>query len=295
MFEDGEYVETVADGSADVVEALTAAGGDADLINPPAEFFKNPKLDRLTPLTTTASGHVYGHIAPWNTNHIGLPAGTVAPRSRHDYAFFKTGVVETAEGTQQPVGQLTLAGGHAPVSPGITAGKAVQHYDDTASAVADVNVGEDEYGIWVAGSLRPGVTPQEIRTLRASAPSGDWRPINGNLELVAVCQVNVPGFPVARAMVASGEMVALVAAGASTMYQLRQQESVDGLIAAMEDRITKLEDKIGVTASVAVVEEEKPVEAVLESAPEASRTVVNNIYVNSSADAAALKDILDKQ
>jgi hypothetical protein len=95
-------------------------------------------------------------------------------------------------------------------------------------------------------------------------------------------------------MVASGEMVALVAAGASTMYQIRQQESVDGLIAAMEDRITKLEDKIGIVASVEAVEVAET-EAVLESAPEPSRTVVNNIYVNSSTDAAALKDILDKQ
>lgn len=291
MLQDGEYVETVSDGSADVIEAITASGGDTNLINPPSEFFQDPKLDKLTPLTTTASGHVYGHIAPWNVNHIGLPPGTVAPRSRHNYAFFKTGVVETAEGTMQPVGQITLAGGHAPVAPGITAGKAVQHYDDTASAVADVNVGEDEHGIWVAGALRPGVGADEIRALRASAPSGDWRPINGNLELVAVCQVNVPGFPVARAMVASGEMVALVAAGASTMYQMRHQSEIDALIASMEDRITVLEDKVtGVTASAPAAEVET-----LETIADPNRTVVNNIFVTSPADAEKIQEVLSKK
>lgn len=248
MFDDGLYEEKSKDDSSDVVHALTASG-EVDLVNPPKEFFENPNLVQLSPLTVTAAGRIYGHIAPWNVSHIGLPPGTTAPHSRHDYAFFKTGAVETAEGSEVHVGQLTLAGGHAPVH-GVTAGKAVQHYDDTASAVADVNVGEDAHGIWVSGALRPGVTPEEVRALRASAPSGDWRPINGNLELVAVCQVNVPGFPVARAMVAGGEMLALVAAGASTMYELRQQETINSIVASMEDRITKLEDKLGVVASV---------------------------------------------
>jgi hypothetical protein len=99
--------------------------------------------------------------------------------------------------------------------------EAVKHYDDTASSVADVHAGEDSYGIWVAGALRPGTQPDQIRALRASAPSGDWRPIRGSLELVAVCQVNVPGFPIARARVASGAVMALVAAGAATLAKMK--------------------------------------------------------------------------
>ena len=160
----------------------------------------------------TKDGKVFGHIATWDTNHIGMPNETKPPRSNYDYAFFNTGVVETDDGEDVAVGQLTLAGGHAPLN--ASAGEAVEHYDDTSSSVADLSAGEDGIGIWVAGALRPGVTDEQIRALRASAPSGDWRPINGNLELVAVCQVNTPGFPVARALAASGEMMALVAAGA---------------------------------------------------------------------------------
>jgi hypothetical protein len=114
--------------------------------------------------------------------------------------------------------------------------EAVKHYDDTASAIADVHAGEDAYGIWVSGSLRSNAQPEQIRALRASAPSGDWRPIRGALELVAVCQVNVPGFPIARARVASGAVMALVAAGAATLAKLKADPVAD-----MQARIEKLE------------------------------------------------------
>jgi hypothetical protein len=78
----------------------------------------------------------------------------------------------------------------------------------------------------------------QVRALRASAPSGDWRPINGSLELVAVCQVNVPGFPLARAMVASGKIMALVAAGASHMALIRSQAV--GTLVAKSDMLGQL-------------------------------------------------------
>jgi hypothetical protein len=138
------------------------------------------------------------------------------------------------EGMDIPVGQLTLAGGHASLE--ASAAEAVRHYDDTASAVADVHAGEDQYGIYVAGALRPGCTPDQIRSLRASAPSGDWRPIRGSLELVAVCQVNVPGFPVARARVASGAVMALVAAGAATLAKMKSDP-----VTELNARLKKLE------------------------------------------------------
>jgi hypothetical protein len=244
MLSDGVHEEVTE--STEIVTALTAAAGDDKLVAPPKTWFENPGLDRVTPISVTADGHIFGHIAPWDVEHTGLP-GVRPPRSRHDYAFFKTGVVATAEGDDIPVGQLTLAGGHAAIQENgrpVTAGKAVAHYDDTASAVADLNVGEDEHGIWVSGGLRPGLTASQIRALRASAPSGDWRFINGGHELVAICQVNSPGFPVARAMVASGQMYALVAAGVSAMCEVRREDEIRALVASMEDRITKLEDQV---------------------------------------------------
>jgi hypothetical protein len=230
---DGVYVDGVNPLDA---SALVACGMVAGAIpmNPPTEWFDNPKLTKATPLTIADDGRVFGHIAAWHVDHIGMAFGTRPPRSRSKYSYFHTGIVRSDEGKDIPVGQLTLAGGHAGLE--ASAEQAVRHYDDTASAFADVHAGEDAYGIWVSGALRPGTTPEQIRAARASAPSGDWRPIKGALELVAVCQVNVPGFPIARARVASGQVMALVAAGASTLAQLKHDP-----LAELSAKINNLE------------------------------------------------------
>ena len=244
---DGVYVEEVDPSEA---EALVASGIIAGAIPvvPPKSWFDKPELQKATPLTVTDDGRVFGHIAAWHVDHIGMAFGTRPPRSKSKYAYFHTGVIRTDEGSDVPVGQLTLAGGHAPLEASAVA--AAKHYDDTASAVADVHAGEDAYGIWVAGSLRPGTTPEQVRALRASAPSGDWRPIKGGLELVAVCQVNVPGFPIARARVASGQVMALVAAGASTLAKMKSDP-----VAELVSRVEKLEqlEKMELAAKVAEV------------------------------------------
>jgi hypothetical protein len=227
---DGLYEEEVEGAEVPAMGLVASGFLDSQIpVVPPTEWFANPNLDKPTPITVGEDGRIYGHIAAWHVNHIGMPRATKPPRSKSKYAYFHTGVCRTDSGKDIPVGQLTLAGGHASLH--ASASEAAKHYDDTASAVADVHAGEDQYGIWVAGSLRPDATEMQIRALRASAPSGDWRPINGNLELVAVCQVNVPGFPVARAMVASGKVMALVAAGAYEMAMLRT------------DAVSRLEDR----------------------------------------------------
>jgi hypothetical protein len=233
LISDGIYADDADSLDAQSLVACGVVAG-AIPIAPPTKWFANPKLDKATPLTVTDDGRVFGHIAAWHVDHIGMAYGTKPPRSKSNYAYFHTGVVRTEDGNDAPVGQLTLAGGHASLH--ASAEEAVRHYDDTASAIADVHAGEDRHGIWVAGSLRPGTTPEQIRALRASAPSGDWRPIRGSLELVAVCQVNVPGFPIARARVASGAVMALVAAGASTLAKLKNDPLTE-----LSERLARLE------------------------------------------------------
>lgn len=206
--EDGRPAVIVAEPDAD---ALVAAAIPA---RPPAEWFTDPSLPGLTALEVEASGRIYGHAAGFKTCHTGYTGVCLtAPRSSSGYAYFRTGEVECdCEPPQRiAVGQITLVGGHA--GPDADARRAVAHYDDTRSAVADVAVGEDRHGIWIAGALRPGVTAEQVRVLRASSLSGDWRQINGRLELVAICAVNAPGFPIPRARVASGQQQSLVAAG----------------------------------------------------------------------------------
>ena len=233
MIPDGIYVDDADVADAQALVACGIVAGAIPVV-PPTDWFDNPKLKKATPLTIDDMGRVYGHIAAWDVDHIGMSYGTKPPRSRSNYSYFHTGVIRTDSGKDVPVGQLTLAGGHASLE--ASAMDAVKHYDDTGSAIADVHAGEDAYGIWVSGALRPSASPEQIRALRASAPSGDWRPIRGGLELVAVCQVNVPGFPIARARVASGAVMALVAAGAATLAKMKADP-----IAEMAARIEKLE------------------------------------------------------
>lgn len=192
-------------------DSLTAA---AIPTAPPEAWFKDPQLTGPTALVVEDDGRVYGHIAAWGTCHIGQIGKCVEPpTSPSNYAYFRTGALRTAEGTSVAVGHLTMGTGHA--GPRDSANAAAEHYDNTGTVFADVSAGEDAYGIWVAGSLRPGITAEQVRVARSAPISGDWRTIRGSLELVGALAVNVPGFPVPRpqGLLASGEVKSLQASG----------------------------------------------------------------------------------
>lgn len=192
---------------------LTLVAGAAPLA-PPSEWFDNPDLPGPTALTVTEDGRVYGHLAVWGTCHTAYTGQCVEPpHSPSNYAYFRTGSVLTAEGTEVATGSITLDTLHA--GRNLSAVDTISHYEHTGRAVARVAVGEDAYGIWVAGATRSGLSDERMAALRAAPLSGDWRRIGGSLELVAALAVNSPGFPVPRAqgLVASGQMYALVASG----------------------------------------------------------------------------------
>lgn len=192
-------------------DSLTAA---AIPTAPPEAWFKDPALTGPTALVVEDDGRVYGHIAAWGTCHIGQIGKCVEPpTSPSNYAYFRTGSLRTAEGTSVAVGHLTMGTGHA--GPRDSANAAAEHYDNTGTVFADVAAGEDAYGIWVAGSLRPGISAEQVRVARSAPISGDWRTIRGSLELVGALAVNVPGFPVPRpqGLLASGEVKSLQASG----------------------------------------------------------------------------------
>lgn len=190
------------------VDALTAA---TQGWKPSAGWFRNPDLTKPTGLTVTDEGRVYGHLASWGVCHTGIGNQCVtAPHSVTDYRYFKVGTVVTDDGQNLAVGKITLGGGHASPQYGIK--PALEHYDNAGAAVAAVSVGEDGHGIWVAGALLPGVDDDRVAQLRLSPLSGDWRRVDGNLELIAALAVNTPGFPVLRASAAE-EPEVLLAAG----------------------------------------------------------------------------------
>lgn len=206
-----ETVEASAEPVSQSRDSLTAA---AIPTAPPEAWFKDPALTGPTALVVEDDGRVYGHLAAWGTCHIGQIGKCVEPpTSPSNYAYFRTGALQTAEGTSVAVGHLTMGTGHA--GPRDSANAAAEHYDNTGTVFADVAAGEDAYGIWVAGSLRPGITAEQVRAARSAPISGDWRTIRGSLELVGALAVNVPGFPVPRpkGLLASGEVKSLQASG----------------------------------------------------------------------------------
>lgn len=192
--------------------AVTAASAP---VLPPVAWFRNPALPGPTPPTYDDSGYCYGHLAVWGVCHTSFSNVCVTPprATGADYGYYRKGDLVTAEGEHVAVGQLTLGAHHAPATLG--SAPAAAHYDHTGHAVADVAVGEDQFGIWFAGATRPHVDDRTLRTLRAGGLSGDWRKVGGHWRLVGSLVVNVPGFPIPRVRthVSDGEQTALVASG----------------------------------------------------------------------------------
>jgi hypothetical protein len=149
------------------------------------------------------------------------------PRTSNNYALFHTGEIVTREGDRLSVGRMTVGGGHA--DPWAPVPGAIEHYDETGAVVAIVRATEDSHGIVVAGALHPNATKQQVADFLLSPPSGDWRRVGANLELVAVLSVNTPGYPVTRprAAAADNRQISLVASGVPPVSRGGGRISID--------------------------------------------------------------------
>lgn len=178
-------------------------------VKPPRDWFDDPQLPKLTPLTITPEGRVFGHLCDWDGCHTGFGNVCVPPiRSMSNYANFNVAEIETSEGDFVPTGKLMFSrtgAGHADTSPSLSANDVRKHYDDATKVGAYVRAGEDRFGTFIVGCLRPDLSEEDVQHLRLHPPSGDWRPIPGKgSDLVAAFSVPVPGFPIPRVMIASG-------------------------------------------------------------------------------------------
>jgi hypothetical protein len=93
--------------------------------------------------------------------------------------------------------------GHASMEAAVQ--EASEYYANTSTQLMRVKYGEDETGLWFAGSLWPDVSELEVAHIRSSAISGDWRFLgqwrqtNLGHDFVGSCLVNIPGFSMANA------------------------------------------------------------------------------------------------
>lgn len=169
------------------------------------EFLVDQGGGRLgCPLTITDDGRVYGHVATWGDCHVGYEDQCVSPpSSATDYAHFHVGEVICAGGERVAAGTLVVGCDHADAS--LFADAARDHYANAGLAWAQVRCVDGDYGPWVSGALRSDLTPEQVRVLRASALSGDWRRRGASMEMIGVLAVSGPGFGITRqAIVASG-------------------------------------------------------------------------------------------
>jgi hypothetical protein len=225
------------------------------LMLPPRKLFENPQLKAPTPMTIVADGeflHYFGHLATWDQCHVGFGEDncTPPPRSNANYAYFRTGEVET-DGGLVAVGHVTVGIGHAEEHLG--ARETVAHYDNTEAVGADIAAGEDQFGIWGSGIVRPGISDNQLYALRAGAPSGDWRRIGGNLELVGALIVNVPGFPVPRpklTLAASGVPISLIAANVVVDPNAQLADVIEIALDRHHEKRERIDEAAALTAAV---------------------------------------------
>lgn len=173
------------------------ADGDAD----PRLVWQTPQRPEEVggwgcPLTIEEDGCLYGHATLRYRCHGSFSSCLPPPDSGGDFSRFLTG--EAVPGI--PTGPIILDTDH-----GIAQGrvKSETWLADTGRAVADVTVGHDRHGMWVAGRIRPGITDRELASLRGSTLSAEWHPIGAKLRLIGILAVNAPGYLVQRHGVAA--------------------------------------------------------------------------------------------
>lgn len=202
-----------------------------DLLAPPRWAFDPMQFAGPQPLTFTPDGLMYGHIALWKTCHIAYQNMCLRPpRSKTGYAYFHLGVTALQGGDMLAVGKFVVGIGHA--SMGASTWAAINHYDNASMVAAVCKAHEDRHGIQLAGVRTPDCTDAQWAAARRSPGSGDWRRVEGNLEMIACLGVNTPGFPVPRVGGDGGQANAMVAAGAMPSWPVWIRMAVADAVAA---------------------------------------------------------------
>lgn len=178
---------------------------------PSREMYGDPALDKPTHVWVETrgkfAGEVVGHIALWKDTvvaerdafHLGTEAWrrVTVPRSTINYSRFATGSVVCDDDTVvHATGVITVGCAHAPL--GLSMREARQFYEQAGAGCADVQIGEDQFGIWVHGSMRSTATWAQVREINGSDLSGDWRhdDTTNGLELIGILGVVQGGFDV---------------------------------------------------------------------------------------------------
>lgn len=187
-------------------------------VRPAARMFADPQLTRPTK-PRIVDGRYFGHLALWDTCHLGFDGVCVTPvPSKQGYRFMKAGTFTTAEGETVEISKIMFDGQHAATRRGLTAAAVKRFYEDTTKVGGLVKIYPDRFGIAFSGIPAPWLSETDRMRLQASEISGHWHPIDGHLELLAAIAVNRSGFPIAAsgAPQLGGDVIVLMEDGVQT-------------------------------------------------------------------------------
>ncbi len=219
---------------------------------PPKEWFDHPgTIPTDKRITIEDTGRVYGYVALFDTCHSGIDNCVKPPKgSPSNYGFAHQGETQTSDGTLIATANIG-GGGHASMKASPEA--AAAHYQEhTSTQLMRVKYGEDQNGIWFAGSLWPDVNEVDLAHIRASSISGDWRWFSSwrnstaGYDFAGACFVNVPGYPVDNAgMVAKANGSALsIAASLSAFMPGETTQEGEAIFACHDPMTTNKESNV---------------------------------------------------
>jgi hypothetical protein len=142
------------------------------------------------------TGEVMGLVVAWHSTHMSAPGKNVRPRrSPSGFKKFANRSCPTSDAGMVPTGVMFTRTVHPDLA--LKASDAEAHYHYSGCGVADVAAGANRWGIWVHGSMRPGLSPGQQREAFGSDWSPDWRPfedLQWQSDVVAVLAVNGSGY-----------------------------------------------------------------------------------------------------
>lgn len=188
------------------------------------------------PLTITDELQVFGHVARDGQCHASFLSECVTPPEGCALASWRGPEVVCEDGTRIAAGPL-IAGMDHPVLT-MRCPEAQDAYAHNGSMWAQVTMHNGQFGTWFCGSLLPDVTELQVRVLRGSVISGDWRQPDGEpMDLIAALAVPIGGFGITRQAIAASGLLAdgAIAASAPPMPRVlyRGPEGPNRRIAAM--------------------------------------------------------------
>lgn len=208
MYLDAELPDDMMASEDDTAETLTASAYTITIPElPPVEWFSEPtEVPEIGAITVTEDGRFFGYLAPRHVAHRGFQKKRVTvPVGNVDYGIWmnRATLVDDGKGgyTKIATGPITMDCGHAPMNAAVKGAARQAHYDNACSVVATARVGENARGVWIAGSLIPGISVEQVAKMMACQLSGDWGPHRekpGKRELAGALLVPRPGFPTAH-------------------------------------------------------------------------------------------------